>query len=99
MTGDLGTGRDCYNESRKKEAIILVFLWEVPLMDVLQMLRRHVSPPCSDCLYHLGVVRCVVSPCPMCRMTGCRPSFCEPQVLGGRLESDDDGGKRAKCMR
>lgn len=39
-------------------------------MDVLQMLHRVASPPCADCLYRLGVVRCVVCPCPACRMTG-----------------------------
>ena len=66
-------------------------------MDVLQMLRRHVFPPCSDCLYRLGIVRCVVSPCPMCRMTGRRPSFGGRQGLGEVLrERRDDGGKRSK---
>ena len=53
-------------------------------MDVLQMMQRFVSPPCEDCLYHLGVVRCLVSPCPACLMTGIRPSFCGSCVFGRR---------------
>lgn len=75
-------------------------LWEVPLMDVLQMLHRVASPPCADCLYRLGVVRCVVCPCPACRMTGIRPSFCGSRLFGNRSRRRDDGaekrGKRVK---
>ena len=66
-------------------------------MDVLQMIQRFASPPCGDCLYHLGVVRCVVSPCPACRMTGTRPSFCGSRVVGRRSRRrDEGGGKRVK---
>lgn len=72
-------------------------------MDVLQMMQRFVSPPCEDCLYHLGVVRCVVSPCPACLMTGIRPSFCGSCVFGRRSRRRDEGGekrvKRTKCAR
>ena len=69
-------------------------------MDVLQMMQRFVSPPCEDCLYHLGVVRCVVSPCPACRMTGQRPSFCGSRVFGRRSQHRGEGGEtRVKRMK
>ena len=63
-------------------------------MDVLQMMQRFASPPCGDCLYHLGVVHCVVSPCPACRMTGIRPSFCGSCVFGRRSRRRDEGGEK-----
>ena len=63
-------------------------------MDVLQMMQRFVSPPCEDCLYRLGVVRCVVSPCPACRITGIRPSFCGSCVFGRRSRRRDEGGEK-----
>ena len=64
-------------------------LWEVPLMDVLQMLHRVASPPCADCLYRLGVVRCVVC-----------PSFCGSRLFGDRSRRRDDGAeKRGKRMK
>ena len=62
-------------------------------MDVLQMMRRFASPPCGDCLYRLGIVRCVVSPCPACRMTGIRPSFYHSRVFGKRSRRRGDGGE------
>ena len=63
-------------------------------MDVLQMMRRFASPPCGDCLYRQGVVRCVVSPCPVCRMTGIRPSFCGSRVFDRRSQRRGDGGEK-----
>ena len=63
-------------------------------MDVLQMMQRFVSPSCEDCLYRLGVVRCVVSPCPACRMTGIRPSFYGSRVFGRRSRRRDEGGEK-----
>ena len=66
-------------------------------MDVLQMMKRFVSPPCEDCLYRLGVVRCVVSPCPACLMTGIRPSFCGSRVFGRCSQRRGDGGE--KCVK
>lgn len=69
-------------------------------MNVLQMMQRFASPPCGDCLYRLGVVRCVVSPCPACRMTGIRPSFCGSRVFGRRSRRRDEGGEtRVKRMK
>ena len=69
-------------------------------MNVLQMMQRFASPPCEDCLYRLGIVRCVVSPCPACRMTGIRPSFCGSRVFGKRSQRRDDSGeKRVKRMK
>mgnify|MGYP000892305080 FL=1 len=62
-------------------------------MDVLQRIRGFASPPCGDCLYRQGVVRCVVSPCPACRMTGIRPSFCGSRVFGRRSQRRDEGGE------
>lgn len=62
-------------------------------MNVFQMTQRFASPPCGDCLYHLGVVRCVVSPCPACRMTGIRPSFCGSRIFGRRSRRRGDGGE------
>ena len=63
-------------------------------MDVLQRIRGFASPPCGDCLYRQGVVRCVVSPCPACRMTGIRPSFCGSRVFGRRSQRRGDGGEK-----
>ena len=63
-------------------------------MNVLQMLQRFASPPCGDCLYRLGIVRCVVSPCPACLMTGIRPSFCGSRVFGKRSRRRDDSGEK-----
>ena len=69
-------------------------------MNVLQMMQRFASPPCGDCLYRLGVVRCVVSPCPACRMTGIRPSFCGSRGFGRRSRRRDDSGEtRVKRMK
>ena len=68
-------------------------------MDVLQRLRHRVFPPCADCLYHLGVVRCVVSPCPDCRRTGRRPPFCEPPFGGVRSQREEPEGKGLKIMK
>ena len=63
-------------------------------MNVFQMMQRFASPPCGDCLYRLGVVRCVVSPCPACLMTGIRPSFCGSRVFGKRSRRRDDSGEK-----
>ena len=69
-------------------------------MNILQMMRRFASPSCADCLYHLGVVHCVVSPCPACLMTGIRPSFCGSRVFGRRSQRrGDDGETRVKRMK
>ena len=69
-------------------------------MNVLQMMQRFASPPCGDCLYRLGVVRCVVSPCPACRMMGIRPSFCGSRVFGRCSQRREDGGEtRMKCTK
>ena len=68
-------------------------------MNVWQKLDRFISPSCSDCPYHLGVVYCVVSPCPLCRKTGRRPSFGESRSRDDRSRRRDNGEKDKECMK
>lgn len=34
------------------------------------MLHKFAKMQCRKCLYHLGVIKCIVSPCPMCKVYG-----------------------------
>lgn len=99
MTGDLEAKQLGIMGAEKGTRVNDCILWEVLLMDVLQRLRHRVFPPCEDCLYHLGVVRCVVSPCPDCRRTGRRPPFCEPPFGGVRSQREEPEGKGLKIMK
>lgn len=45
---------------------------EMSVLDCLESVARAVHPPCAKCLYRLGLVKFVTSPCPACRLDGYR---------------------------
>ena len=42
------------------------------VLDCLESVARAVHPQCAKCLYRLGLVKFVTSPCPACRLDGYR---------------------------
>lgn len=45
---------------------------EMSVLDCLKFAARALHLPCAKCLYRLGFVKFVTSPCPACRLDGYR---------------------------